>query len=585
MKKRTLFACGLAAALFAGCSSDDVTVDNGTIDPNAKSYLSLRVSLPSTSGNSSRDTSTPGNQKNDVFNSGDPDEYKVSSIDLVCFDNDDKIVDILPNISGATWTGSTNGITTEAILPAQSVASTTKKVLVLINRPTTLLINGTAPLAKGSTFADLNAALTVTKTENLTGDGYNNFFMSNAPLSDGKTAGHRTVLVNVDTKKTKELAMADAREVYVERAVGKVSMTVNNESGTHWTPATWTYKIAADEGYKDDEITIKAWKIDNYNLKTYPVRKYVEKADTWEGYVANENGQRFFGGLKYKGNYYYDPAGGTLEGRTYWAEDPNYEGKDGLQTSIDNFDDVADVATLSKPQYCLENTFNVDNMKNENTTRVVIKALYHPNGLTSGETWFRIGNTKTAYSASTLTDKINEVLGLSGADVVKLKAHGTSADQYTYAQGEQDFKEEMFAPASASNAAITAPQITTLKKALGSLTGFIDGYCYYTAFIQHFGSYYTPWGNDTNAHDWGEANGGKFYNYIDNTLTGEEEYLLGRYGVVRNNWYQLELGEVSAPGSPKVPGVDTTPDDEVKYYISTTVKIMDWAVRKQSVNL
>lgn len=574
MKKRTLFACGLAAALFAGCSSDDVTVDNGTIDPNAKSYLSLRISLPSTSGNSSRDTSTPGNQQNDVFNSGNADEYKVSTITLVCFDNSDNIVKIIDDIS-ASWGGTTaSGISTEAVLPVQEVTSSTKKVLVLLNRPTI------ASLTTGNSFTTFNTALTDLTTEDLTGASHDKFFMSNAPLSDGT---NRTVLVNVVPQETKEAAMANAREVHVERATGKV--TVTTDGG--WTTPTghfWTYQITADAGFKNDKIEIKNWKIDNYNTTTYPVRKYVDKAATWEGYTVNRNGQRFYGTNKYyKGNAYYaSTAEESLkpkEARTYWAEDPNYDGKTGLETSPATLTDAASLDALKAPQYCLENTFEVNSMTAENTTRAIIKALYTPDGLDEGKTWFRLGNSSTAYSLSTLETKINTELGLAGENIVKLKT------DYTFIADQQDFDAAMFKAAETGvNKEITPEQVTTLKNHLGQITAYLDGYCYYTVLIQHFGSYYTPWGSDPDAKsDW--TDGGAYYKYTSANEANEDAYFLGRYGIVRNNWYQLELGTVSAPGSPKVPSVDGTPDDELKYYLSATVKIMDWAVRKQSVNL
>ncbi|MCI7274439.1 Mfa1 fimbrilin C-terminal domain-containing protein, partial [bacterium] len=77
---------------------------------------------------------------------------------------------------------------------------------------------------------------------------------------------------------------------------------------------------------------------------------------------------------------------------------------------------------------------------------------------------------------------------------------------------------------------------------------------------------------------------------VDYTSTSSSDsYLegkyLGRYGIVRNNWYELELGTISGPGDPEKPSSTTDPDDSKKTYISATVKIMDWAVRKQSVNL
>ena len=45
------------------------------------------------------------------------------------------------------------------------------------------------------------------------------------------------------------------------------------------------------------------------------------------------------------------------------------------------------------------------------------------------------------------------------------------------------------------------------------------------------------------------------------------------------------LNSISAPGEPTIPTPADSPDDVTNYYISATVKIMDWAVRKQSVNL
>lgn len=70
---------------------------------------------------------------------------------------------------------------------------------------------------------------------------------------------------------------------------------------------------------------------------------------------------------------------------------------------------------------------------------------------------------------------------------------------------------------------------------------------------------------------------------------------LGRWGIVRNNWYKITIDEIKGLGSP-VPEDFTgtadgtpggTPDDnpKPKYYIAAHVHILPWAVRKQSVDL
>jgi hypothetical protein len=64
---------------------------------------------------------------------------------------------------------------------------------------------------------------------------------------------------------------------------------------------------------------------------------------------------------------------------------------------------------------------------------------------------------------------------------------------------------------------------------------------------------------------------------------------LGRWGIVRNNWYKLTIDEIKGLGTP-VPedfngDAGNTPDDnpKPKYYIAAHVHILPWAVRKQSV--
>ena len=95
-----------------------------------------------------------------------------------------------------------------------------------------------------------------------------------------------------------------------------------------------------------------------------------------------------------------------------------------------------------------------------------------------------------------------------------------------------------------------------------------NGESYYIARIKHFGDDLTPWkeGNDT---------------YGENNLNW-----LGRYGVLRNNWYDLTIKKISGPGYPDIPEVKPeTPDDEDTKYINVSVKILDWAKRSQSWDL
>ena len=72
----------------------------------------------------------------------------------------------------------------------------------------------------------------------------------------------------------------------------------------------------------------------------------------------------------------------------------------------------------------------------------------------------------------------------------------------------------------------------------------------------------------------------------DSSDDGNNLNWLGRYGVLRNNWYDLTIEKISGPGYPDVPEVKPdTPDDEDTKYINVSVKILDWAKRSQKVDL
>jgi len=138
-----------------------------------------------------------------------------------------------------------------------------------------------------------------------------------------------------------------------------------------------------------------------------------------------------------------------------------------------------------------------------------------------------------------------------------------------------------------------------------------NGVSYYTMRIAHFG------GNDVAGGDSGDkdfANGetpwsapGLAYNVYDkiypmngqslhetpiNYGTSRAAAWLGRWSIVRNNWYVLDIKQVKGLGSP-VPvdysgtgtGVGPTPDDNPgrEYYIAAEIHILPWAKRYQSV--
>ena len=566
MKKNFLFACGLATMLLAGCSDSDNVADGGnSLDPNATGYLSLKVALPSTSGYAGR---ADLDQSNDQKEQGEVDEYKVHSIQLICFDNSGLV---LKNATYSDGLASSlpptpaNGITTEIALPVQDVPQTVTKVLVLVNYPSTTGADSDFPdITEGTTKWDnIKDSKFAGNTDLIGGMDKNKFFMSNTTLSNGTGT---TLLVDVVPQKTQAEALANPFTVNVERAVGKVSLS---HAVSAWTD--WTYKLSAT-GYVNDEVEFQNWVLDNTNKETYVIRHY---ETAWEAYKGTGYDQRFYGSTTYKGN------SGNEYYRTYWAKDLNYDGTgSGTFNTPKSAEEIS--TGMDVADYCLENTFDVNNMKGTQTTRVLLKAKYTPSSIktalesSADKNWYRIGSSITPFTSGQINTLIKDALNAEHI------APGVTMNISNYNAGENAFNEANFNGWSDDDD-VKTKQLDCVKRTVGKITCFENGLCYYEVRVQHFGKKYTPWGGDDNAPAIGTD---KYYDYVAlDTDVSENMHYLGRYGIVRNNWYQLELGKVNAPGTPTVPSLSDKADDEQKYYIQATVRIMDWAVRKQTVDL
>ena len=95
------------------------------------------------------------------------------------------------------------------------------------------------------------------------------------------------------------------------------------------------------------------------------------------------------------------------------------------------------------------------------------------------------------------------------------------------------------------------------------------GVAYYPVLVKHFGDDLTPWNQQGTTAYPGPSAAGNW---------------LGRYGVLRNNWYKVNVTGISNIGSSTVPEI-TTPDDPTQSYIAVEINVLSWAVRSQSVEL
>lgn len=119
--------------------------------------------------------------------------------------------------------------------------------------------------------------------------------------------------------------------------------------------------------------------------------------------------------------------------------------------------------------------------------------------------------------------------------------------------------------------------IETVMARLGSIQEYKNGESYYFVRIKHFGDDLTPW-NSTETDKPTSAG-------VYPSGTNRDGNYLGRYGVLRNNWYDIEVKGVKGLGSPKVPTVTTDTDDELKSYIAVKINVLSWAKRTQGAIL
>ena len=135
---------------------------------------------------------------------------------------------------------------------------------------------------------------------------------------------------------------------------------------------------------------------------------------------------------------------------------------------------------------------------------------------------------------------------------------------------------------SSSEATSFSNTYTTLINSNVTLKFYDDGYCYYRVPIMHFGSSnnanaLTPWSSMPTMTDNTTA-----WVYGDGTTCNDNNYL-GRYGVVRNNWYTININSVTHVGHPVIPALTTNADDCVEQLLNATLSITGWTQNNQTL--
>lgn len=454
--------------------------------------------------------------------------------------------------------------------------------------------NPTATEITGMSYKEFATLVALSKTDE-TYFNSNGFFMGNSPLSTKNDAGaadaNVTTLVQIKATSIYPSRQAaeqgtESTEIFVERALAKVEVINNVASGAQ--PLTFKDKDNKDVKYSYE---VKGWMFDNTAKQEYLTRN-VSGFAKWRNYVSShlqgavsrmiEKSPILSGHDFYRINFAVAPT---------FAVDYNAE----------YFNHVADIKNVEEAAwknmgtvgYCFENTFDVNHMKDQQSTRVIVKVQLKKEGEDNASAFYTRSDKGSVIYVTT-DDLKNELLNeVWSWDFVQswVKAHKAEQKNPTAASLTADFAKKFDENNQKTTLSVSAIKndngdftatdgfdavMAEINKRLANITlrEYKDGMAYYPVLIQHFGGE-TPWKSEYVA-----LNGTEPYS----SSNPDADYL-GRYGVVRNTWYAVNVNNVKTLGESGMPENGGKWDDSVERYLSVKIHTVKWQKRTQNTDL
>ena len=519
MKTKQLFFCSLTGLtlLAASCSSNDEALNGGDgTTSEGKTYAQIAISV----ANSATTRADGDNTGDDVF--GTDDEYTVNDLTVVLANENDIAMQVItPELKTATNTDDAD----KQVRVTEPFTCTPGKykVYVLANYKNSQ--SSLSPIIKGST--DMKMVFGIGDITKLYTE--NNFFMTNVSAPEEKDIVEKATEKEVNDDGTEKTGGKNVNllTVDVERAVSKV--TFGNK-----TADKLSFNI--EEGGN----IIATAKLEGVSLINLNNKMYLVK----DGQTATNK---------------------PVTGEWPYPKDPNYD-----NTSMDkayitaNFSQT-EASSFSAPSdakfYCPENTMSALAQLNGQTTGVVYKVNYKP----EGKYYTELAAENGTDSYSQMFEKVlalgDDVRDAAITKTIFTTAEGTDGTNGTfYSYNGYVFKTKAGArlyKAIATNPGADAATVNTAFKNNESdddIQTYAEGYCYYTAWIKH-----NP-GGTTMQQD--------------------------KYGVVRNFWYELTVNSIKKLGYSKPTYKDPKdPDDKAEASIQVQVNIKKWRWVKQNVDL
>lgn len=611
--KKIYLPLALATTLALGACSSDNVVDNGgsnPIDLSKGGFVKMSLNLPTDNNRGSRAT----------LDDGLANEYGIKNAYLVLFEGGDD--ENAATIKGAYALSNSDF---EAVGDDPNHVTLTKRIafandtkpqpgnklyaLVVLNNNGLFTVDATSheltfasnvtpgDYATTKNFVNFSKAIASTSADGKTpfaaNVATNGIFMTNAPLctkpggatdpgTDAEVKTLADVTNNIYTTEA-EAKSKPAAEIYVERAVAKV--TVHSGNGT--------LEANKDKAASKISYTLNSWAVDNTNKKSYIVRQYDK---SWNSIISNKVTAADASKFRFVWSSPVNPNATETNKlyRTAFAQDPEY-----ATTTADatNYNQMASNTSMTlkaafgndHPQYCNENTFQVTAQNQDQTTRVVLGVKMSAPGTTTydADLYTVNDNKEVVYTEATLAERLKNIL--LNEPTVK-----TWADAHTDVSLDITFGNDIAGATTITNATLkgkTAPGAadetfagtftTNFNKALPNIVRYKGGVAYYAVRIKHFGDTDTPW----NKEGQGVTAGGNSLIYPNPSAGASDGWFLGRYGVVRNNWYDISVNKIQTLGDATTPALSSDPDDVLENYISVSINVLSWSKHTQGADL
>lgn len=605
--KKIYLPLALAATLALGACSSDNVVDNGgstPIDLSKGGFVKMSLNLPTDNNRGSRATHD--------LNDGLANEYGIKNAYLVLFEGGDD--ENAAMIKGAYALSNSDfeavGDTPNHVTLTKRIAfaNDTKKpsdsskhiyALVVLNNNGLFTVDGnqlkfdtnvtTGEYATTANFANFSKVIASTsidgKTPFAADVATNGIFMTNAPLctkhggnaDPGTDAVIKTladVTSNIYTTEA-EAKSKPAAEIYVERAVAKV--TVHSGNGT--------LEANKDKTASKISYTLNSWVVDNTNKKSYIVRQYDNK---WNKLYSDKAAEA----SKYR--FVWDtpvnPNANIKLYRTAFAQDPEYATTTANDANYNRNMTMSTDFGNDHPQYCNENTFQVTAQNQDQTTRVVLGVKMSAPGTSTydADLYTVNDNKEVVYTEASLAERLKNILLNDPTVNTWAENHKTDASFNitfnTDAAGattitKATFKGKTTTP-GATEEKLESFTTEQLNKALPNIVRYKGGVAYYAVRIKHFGDTDTPWNVEGQGVKAGDNN-----NIYPSATGANIDWFLGRYGVVRNNWYDISVNKIQTLGDATIPAFTNYPDDVLENYISVSINVLSWSKHTQGADL